>query len=136
MVCLVKHAAKHEDNLKDATFIILSTLGGIDIPMTLVNAQTNNNVFIDNGRKNNRKLLCINTKTLSTGQKKAILKWHAFTCTDKNSLFRKCKMRCWKIAQGYLSTFSNVGKEFEVTDGLIKELEECGSVCMVAKIWA
>ena len=34
-------------------------------------------------------------------------------------------MRCWKIAQDYLSTFSNLGKEFEVTDGFIKELEEC-----------
>ena len=33
-------------------------------------------------------------------------------------------MRCWKIAQDYLSTFSNLGKEFEMTDDLIKELEE------------
>ena len=33
-------------------------------------------------------------------------------------------MRFWKIAQDYLSTFSNLGKEFEMTDDLIKELEE------------
>ena len=33
-------------------------------------------------------------------------------------------MRCWKITQYYLSTFSNLGKEFEMTDDLIKELEE------------
>ena len=33
-------------------------------------------------------------------------------------------MRFCKIAQDYLSTFSNLEKEFEMTDDLIKELEQ------------
>ena len=33
-------------------------------------------------------------------------------------------MRCWKIAQDYLSTFFNLGKEFGMTGNLMKELEE------------
>ena len=36
-------------------------------------------------------------------------------------------MRCWKMAQDYLSTFSNLGNKFEMTEDLIKELE--GYVC-------
>ena len=91
----------------------------------MLNAETNSNVFIDSGRGNNRKLLCIHASTLTTDQKKATIGLYAFTGTDQNSsFFRKSKMRCWKIAQDYLSTFSNLGKEFEMTDDLIKELEE------------
>ena len=125
MICLVKHAIEHEGNSEDATFIIQSTLGNIDIPVILLNAETNSNVFIDSGRGNNRKLLCIHASTLTTDQKKAIIGLYAFTGTDQNSsFFRKSKMRCWKIAHDYLSTFSNLGKEFEVPDDLIKELQE------------
>ena len=129
MICLVKHAIENEENSEenseDVTFIIRSTSGDIDIPVILLNSETNSNVFIDSGRRNNRKLLCIQATTLTTDQKKAIVGLHAFTGTDQNSsFFRKSKMRCWKIAQDYLSTFSNLGKEFEMTDDLIKELEE------------
>ena len=99
LICLVKHAIKHEENSKDATFIIRSTSRDIDIPVILLNAETNSNVFIDNGRGNNRKLLCIHATTLTTDQKKAIVGLHAFTGTDQNSsFFRKSKMSCWKIA--------------------------------------
>ena len=57
--------------------------------------------------------------------KKAIVGLNAYTGTDQDSsFFRKSKIRCSKIAQDYLSTFSNPGKEFETTDDLIKELEE------------
>ena len=91
----------------------------------MLNAETNSNVFIDSGRVNNPKLLCIHATTLTTDQKKAIAGLYAFTGTDQNSsFFRKSKMRCWKIAHDYLSTFSNLGKEFEVPDDLIKELQE------------
>ena len=91
----------------------------------MLNAETNSNVFIDSGRGNNRKSLCIQATALTTDQKKAIVRFHAFTGTDQNSsFFRKSKMRCWKIAHDYLSTFSNLGKEFEVPDDLIKELQE------------
>ena len=125
MICLVKHALENEGNSEDATFIIQSTPGDIDILIILLNAETNSNVFIDSGRGNNRKSLCIQATALTTDQKKAIVRFHAFTGTDQNSsFFRKSKMRCWKIAQDYLSTFSNLGKEFEMTDDLIKELEE------------
>ena len=125
MICLVKHAIEHEENSEDATFIIQSTLGNIDIPVILLHAETNSNVFIDSGRGNNRKLLCIHASTLTTDQKKATIGLYAFTGTDQNSsFFRKSKMRCWKIAHDYLSTFSNLGKEFEVPDDLIKELQE------------
>ena len=125
LIWLVKHAIENEENLEDAAFIIRSTSGDIDIPIILLNAETNSNVFIDSGRGNNRKLLCIQATTLTTDQNKAIVGLHAFTGTDqKSSFFRKSKMRCWKIAQDYLSTFSNLGKEFEMTDDLIKELEE------------
>ena len=41
-------------------------------------AETNSNVFIDNGRGNNRTLLCIQATTLTTDQKKAIVELHAF----------------------------------------------------------
>ena len=125
LICLVKHAFENEQNSEDATFIIRSTSGDIDIPIILLNAETNSNVFIDSGRGNNRKLLCIHASTLTTDQKKATIGLYAFTGTDQNSsFFRKSKMRCWKIAQDYLSTFSNLGKEFEMTDDLIKKLEE------------
>ena len=122
---MVKHAIENQENPEDATFIIRSPSGDIGIPIILLNAETNRNVFIDSGRGNNRKLLCIQATTLTTDQKKAIVGLHAFTGTDQNSsFFRKSKMRCWKIAQDYLSTFSNLGKEFEMTDDLIKKLEE------------
>ena len=125
MICLVKHAIEHEENSEDATFIIQSTLGNIDIPVILLNAETNSNVFIDSGRGNNRKLLCIHASTLTTDQKKATIGLYAFTGTDQNSsFFRKSKMRFWKVAQDYFSPFPNFGKEFEITDDLIKELEE------------
>ena len=125
MICLVKHAIQNEENSDGATFIIRLTSGDIDIPIILLNAETNSNVFIDSGRWNNHKLLCIQAITLTTDQKKVIVGLHAFTGTDQNSsFFRKSKMRSWKIAQDYLSTFSILGNEFEITDGLIKELEE------------
>ena len=59
MICLVKHATEHEENSEDDTFIIRSTLGDIDIPVILLNAEINSNVFIDSGRGKNRKSLCI-----------------------------------------------------------------------------
>ena len=125
LICLTKNAIKNEESSEDATFIIPSAYGDINIPITLLNAETNSNAFIDSGRGNNRKLLCIQATALTTDQKKAIVGLHAFTGTDQNSsFFRKSKMRCWKIAQDYLSTFSNLGKEFEMTDDLIKELEQ------------
>ena len=97
LICLVKHAIEHEENSEDATFIIRLTSGDIDIPVILLNAETNSNVFIDSGRGNNCKLLCIHATTLTTDQKKAIVGLHAFTGTDQNSsFFRKSKMRCWE----------------------------------------
>ena len=111
MICLVKHAIENEENSEDATFIKRSTSRDTDIPVILLNAETNSNVFIDSGRGNTRKLLCIKVTTLTTDQKKAIVGLHAFTGTDQNSsFFRKSKMRSWKIAQDYLSTLSNLGK--------------------------
>ena len=35
LICLVKYAVKHEENSEDATFIIGSTSGNIDIPVIL-----------------------------------------------------------------------------------------------------
>ena len=96
MICLVKHAIEHEENSEDATFTIRSASGDIDIPVILLNTETNSNVFIDSGRGNNRKLLCIHATTLTTDQKKAIVGLHGFTGTDQNSFFRKSKMRCWE----------------------------------------
>ena len=87
LICLVKHAVEHEENSDDATFIIWSTSGNIDIPVILLNAETNSNVFIDSGRGNNRKLLCIHVTTLTTDRKKAIVGLCAFTGTDQNSSF-------------------------------------------------
>ena len=125
MICLVKHAIEHEENSEDATFIIRSTSGDTGISVILLNAETNTNVFINNGRGKNGKLLCIHDITLTIDQKKDIVGLHVFTGTDQNfSFFRKSKMRCWKSTEDYLSTCSNLGKEFEMTDDLIKELEE------------
>ena len=125
LICLVKHALENEKNSEDATFIIQSTPEDIDILLILLNTETNSNVFIDSGRGNNRKSLCIQATALTTDQKKAIVGFLAFTGTDQNSsFFRKSKMRCWKFAQDYLSIFSNLGKESEMTHDLIKELEE------------
>ena len=91
MICLVKYAIENEENSEenseDVTFIIRSTSGDIDIPVILLNSETNSNVFIDSGRRNNRKLLCIQATTLTTDQKKAIVGLHAFTGTDQNSSF-------------------------------------------------
>ena len=91
LICLVKHAIENEENSEenseDVTFIIRSTSGDIDIPVILLNSETNSNVFIDSGRRNNRKLLCIQATTLTTDQKKAIVGLHAFTGTDQNSSF-------------------------------------------------
>ena len=41
--------------------------------MTLLNSKMNNNVFIDNGRRNNHKLLYVNVATLTTDQMQALL---------------------------------------------------------------
>ena len=114
LICLLKHAIKHEENSKDATFIVQSASGDIDISVILLNAETNSNVFIDNSRENNRRVLSINAGTQKTGQKKAIVGLQAFTGTDQNSSFFRSNTRCWKIGQDYLSTFSNFGKEFEM----------------------
>ena len=54
LICLVKHAIENEKNSEDATFIKRSTSGDIDMPVILLNAETNSNVFIDSGRGNNR----------------------------------------------------------------------------------
>ena len=121
LIWLVKHAIEHEENSDDATFIIRSTSGNIDIPVILLNAEINSNVFIDNGRGNNRKLLCIHVTTLTTDQKKAIVGLCAFTVTDQN----------WKIAQDYLSIFSNLGKAFEMTDDLMKKIRRV----RVSPVW-
>ena len=61
------------------------------MPVILLNAEINSNVFIENGRGNNRKLLCIHVTTLTTDQKKAIVGLCAFTGTDQNSSFEKVK---------------------------------------------
>ena len=53
--------------------------------MILLNAETNTNVFIDSGRGNNRKLLCINATTPTIGHKKAIAGLCAFASTNHNS---------------------------------------------------
>ena len=125
MICLIKHAIEHEENSEDATFIIRSTSGDTDISVILLNAETNTNIFINNGRGKNGKLLCIHDIALTIDQKKDIVGLHVFTGTDQNfSFFRKSKMRCWKSTEDYLSTCSNLGKEFEMTDDLMKELEE------------
>ena len=87
LIYLIKHAIELEENSEDATFIIRSTSGDIDIPVILLNAETNINVFIDSGIGNNRKLLCIHATTLTTDQKKAIVGLHAFTGFDQNSSF-------------------------------------------------
>ena len=47
-----------------------STSGDIDAPMILLNAVTNSNVFIANGRGNNHKLLSTNATILAKVQKK------------------------------------------------------------------
>ena len=74
MICLVKHATEHEENSEDDTFIIRSTSGDIDIPVILLNAEINSNVFIDSGRGKNRKLLCIHAIiTLTIDKKKPLL---------------------------------------------------------------
>ena len=73
LICLVKCAIELEKDSEDATFIIQSTSGDIDIPVILLNAETNSIVFIGNGRGNNRKLLCIHATTLTTDQKKSIV---------------------------------------------------------------
>ena len=82
---MVKHAIENQENPEDATFIIRSPSGDIGIPIILLNAETNRNVFIDSGRGNNRKLLCIQATTLTTDQKKAIVGLHTVTGTEKNS---------------------------------------------------
>ena len=56
-------------------------------------------------------------------KRKPLLDYTNFGTDQNSSFFRKSKMRCWKIVQDYLSTFSTLGKEFEMTDVLIKELE-------------
>ena len=55
--------------------------------MILLNAETNSKVFIDNGKGNNHKLLCINATTPTTCQKKAIVGLQAFTGTEKILLY-------------------------------------------------
>ena len=94
LICLVKDTIEHEENSDDATFIIRSTSGDIDILLILLNAETNS-VFIDDGRGNNCKLFCIHATTLTIDEKKAI-GLHTFTGTDQNSSsLRKSQIRCW-----------------------------------------
>ena len=46
LIYLVKHVIEHEENSEDATFIIRSTSGDIDIPVILLSPETNSNVFM------------------------------------------------------------------------------------------
>ena len=90
LICLVKDTIELEENSDEATFIIRSTSGDVDILVILLNAETNS-VFIDDGRGNNHKLFCIHATTLTPDEKKAI-GLHAFTGTDQNSSsFEKVK---------------------------------------------
>ena len=89
LICVVKH--EHKEVSEDATFIARSTSWDIDVPVIFLDAETNSsNVFIDNGRGSNRKLLGINATTLTTGQKKVIVWFCAFAGTEQNS-FEKVK---------------------------------------------
>ena len=85
LICSVKHAIEDEENSKDATFIIRSTLGDIDIPVILPNRETNSNVFIDNGRGNNPLLhkLPNNTQII------------VYYCYNSNS--RSKESHCWIV---------------------------------------
>ena len=89
LICLVKH--EHKEVSEDATSIARSTSWDIDVPVIFLNAETSSsNVFIDNGRRNNLKLLGINATTLTTGQKKVIVWFCTFAGTEQNS-FEKVK---------------------------------------------
>ena len=52
---------------------------------------------------------------------KDILTDEFFLERPKFFFLRKSKIRCWKIAQDYLSTLSNLEKKIETADNLIKE---------------
>ena len=83
---------------------------------------------LDNGTGKSRKLIWFGNVEFSTGRRKALLGFHAFTGNDYNaSFFRKSKVTCWKILANnskFEDTFSALGEHLEISVFLNSSLEE------------
>ena len=125
VTCFVQYATTINKATDDDVVVVRSPSGDIDIPVIMLAGDVSGNVFIENGTSKNRKLHSLAQWQLSDVQKKALLGVHTFTGTDQNSsMLRKGKMRCWKIAQGHLETFAELGENYHVSDELIEKLEK------------
>jgi hypothetical protein len=126
---LIQHAARNSDD-RPTTCVVRSSSGDIDIPIILPGIQpiSNLEIYIDNGSGKTRKLLHLNSCSLTSLEKTALVGLHAFTGNDYVSSFlRKGKPLCWKQASAnptFLDIFSQLGTETHVSEELFSVIEK------------
>ena len=120
---LIQHASRNSND-QPTTCVVRSSSGDIDIPIILLGIQTISHleIYTDNGSRKTRKLLHLNSCSLTSLEKTALVGLHAFTGNDYVSSFlRKGKPLCWKIASAnpiFLDIFSQLGTESHVSEEL------------------
>ena len=125
---LIQHAVRNSDGQSIAC-VVRSSSSDVDIPIILLGMESISNVeiYIDNGSGKSRKLLHLNTCSLTSQQKKALVGLHAYTGNDYVASFlRKCKPFCWKQANKdpeFLDIFSRLGMEMHVPAEVFSAME-------------
>ena len=99
----------------------------IDIPVILVGSfgQSEHQILIDNGTGKNRKIIRIDSSTLTNKEQKALVGFHAFTGNDYVSSFMRKSKKTWKMAvkdADIIDFFCQLG-EADLTDDLHKKAE-------------
>ena len=84
----LNHAIENDANLSEATFVIKSNSGDVDVPLYYYEIPPGTTVSLDSGRDKFRQVK-------SLGRRKALLGVIALTGCDQNSSFlRKGKLSC------------------------------------------
>lgn len=116
-----------EDNTLD--ILIKSPSGDTDIVVLGISLfGDTENVFIENGTGQNKKLLSFKDFEFSISKKRSLIGFHAFTGNDYNaSFFRKGKRACWNILSKHSKfedTFNQLGNELHLDPCILDKLEE------------
>ena len=130
VVYLLKHAIETEEHPDEASFVVRSSSGDIDIPMILLSSDLPDHakVILDSGRDEHRRIIDLSECTLPDQQKKSLLGIHAFSgCYQISSFLRKGKKTCWNVLEKnphLFQAFALLGTQQEASDELIQSLEE------------
>ena len=124
VVSLARHAFESADS-PDMKVVVRSASGDVDIPVIMLGSGVEGELVLDNGRGNHRKMLNLKQSTMTHEQKEAVVGVHSASGNDQNGgFFRKGKKKCWKTAQKFLPSFCQLGKSYEVSEELHKEMEK------------